>query len=102
MKNVRFLKKGNYTQKDAKKMTHRMTEEPISYRMTPAEKRLISGAATLLTTDQVAEIFGMQKQTIYHWVRVGKLDAIKLPGEGGRGKLRFRRDYIERLIGGEI
>jgi excisionase family DNA binding protein len=69
--------------------------------MTPAEKRAIDGGATLLTTDQVAEILGMQRQTIYTWARNGKLDAIKLPG-GKQGKLRFRRDYIEAIIGGAL
>lgn len=82
-------------------MTYRMMEEPIHYRMTPAAKRAIDAGATLLTPDQVAEIFGMQRQTIYTWARNGKLDAIKLPG-GKQGKLRFRRDYIEGLIGGSL
>lgn len=62
-------------------MTHRMTEEPISYRMTPAERRAITGAATLLSPDQVAEGLGVQRQTIYTRERNGKLTAIKLPAE---------------------
>lgn len=80
-------------------MTHRMTEESIStYRMTPAEKRSITGAETLLIPDQVASLFEVQRNTIYSWVKTGKLDAIRLPGN----KIRFRRDYIEGIIGGTI
>ena len=81
-------------------MPHRMMEQPISYQATPTMKRQV-GNETLLTPEQVAEIMGLQRNTIYNWVKIGKLNAVKLPG-GKQGKLRFRRDYIETLIGGAI
>lgn len=49
----------------------------------------------LLTTDQVAEVFGVHVGTVTKWVRVGRLAAITTPG----GTYRFHRTEIEKLIG---
>lgn len=47
---------------------------------------------TLLTDDQVAEIFGIKKSTLYKWVCAGRITVVKAGGN------RFDSKDIERFI----
>lgn len=48
----------------------------------------------MITTTEVAEMFGVSGQTVRRWINDGKLDAIKTPG----GKLRVRASNAEKLL----
>lgn len=48
----------------------------------------------LLTTAEVAQMLRVSQKTISRWVRLGDLQAIRLP----RGQLRIRRSEVERLL----
>src|SRR6516164_8270320 len=43
------------------------------------------------TVRQVAEEYGVERDTVYRWIRTKQLAAIKLPG----GDLRLRRHHLE-------
>jgi excisionase family DNA binding protein len=44
-----------------------------------------------LTAKQVAELLGLDRQTIYNWAKTGRIPCIKL-----RHRMRFRLSDIER------
>jgi excisionase family DNA binding protein len=44
----------------------------------------------LLRPDQVADIFGVKKQTIYNWISSGKLAAVVVAGRS----LRIRKEAV--------
>jgi len=48
----------------------------------------------LLTLKEVAERLRLSPQTIYRWVRTGKIEPIKLPNR----QLRFRESEVETLL----
>jgi len=48
----------------------------------------------MITTTEVAEMFGVSGQTVRRWINDGKLDAIKTPG----GKLRVKASSAEKLL----
>jgi len=50
-------------------------------------------AKSLLRPAKVAEILSVSLPTVYYWIKVGKLEAIKLPGK----TLRISRKVIEEL-----
>ena len=43
---------------------------------------------------EVAELLGVSRQTIYNWIRAGKLEAKKLGGV-----VRISREQLERFTG---
>lgn len=47
-----------------------------------------------MTTQEVAERFRVTSQTIKQWVRTGGIKAKKV---GGKGKLLFDEEYINKL-----
>ena len=49
----------------------------------------------LLTVDEVAEIVGVDRETVVRWIRAGRLDAVILPG--GR-HYRIRREALEAAL----
>ena len=48
---------------------------------------------SLLRPAKVAELLDIPLSTIYYWISVGKLEAIKLPGKN----LRISRSVVEEL-----
>jgi excisionase family DNA binding protein len=48
----------------------------------------------LLTSREVADLFGVTTETVRNWAIAGRLTAHPTPG----GRLRFRRDEVERFI----
>lgn len=44
--------------------------------------------------DEVAEIFGVSKKTVYQWRYAGKLDGVHIAG----GPLRFKRVALIKII----
>jgi excisionase family DNA binding protein len=56
--------------------------------------------AELLTSAEVASLFGVDRRTVVLWAKRGRLPALRTPG----GQHRFRADEIRRLVettGGE-
>ena len=51
----------------------------------------------LYTVNQVAEMFSVHPNTIWRWVREGKLKSIKL----SNGKTRFSESELKKYIGNE-
>ena len=51
-------------------------------------------AEKLLTSGEVAALFGVDPKTVARWVLAGNLDAIRTPG----GQYRFREAYIGSLL----
>jgi CheY-like chemotaxis protein len=56
-------------------------------------KKTSEGAPVLLRLSEVADMVGMHPKTVYHWVRMGKLQAIPSPG----GMLRVRAEDARAL-----
>ena len=54
----------------------------------------MSDADPVLTTGQVAELFGVTAQTVHAWTEAGKLPHFRTPG----GQRRFRRSEVEALL----
>ena len=53
----------------------------------------------LLTSKQVADLFGVAKQTVCLWARTGALrPASKGPGTGSAGVYLFDRQDVERVL----
>jgi len=50
----------------------------------------------LLTSGEVAALFGVDPKTVARWVLAGNLNAIRTPG----GQYRFREAYIGSLLNG--
>jgi excisionase family DNA binding protein len=48
----------------------------------------------LLTTREVAELLGVNPETVLRWTRRGELPAIRLPG----GAIRFRTDALDAWL----
>ena len=48
----------------------------------------------LMSATQVADVFGVSRQTVARWASEGVLPAIRLPS----GRFRFRRQDIEELL----
>jgi len=48
---------------------------------------------SLLRPRKVAELLSVSLPTVYYWISIGKLEAIKLPGK----TLRISREVIEEL-----
>jgi excisionase family DNA binding protein len=48
----------------------------------------------LLTSAEVAEIFGVDRRTVVLWAKRGRLNALRTPG----GQHRFRADEIDTLL----
>ncbi|MGI8886360.1 MAG: helix-turn-helix domain-containing protein [Gaiellaceae bacterium] len=49
----------------------------------------------LLSSREVAASFGVSLETVQHWVRVGRLRAIRV---GPHGRYRFRESDVGRLF----
>ena len=47
----------------------------------------------LLRPDEVAEYFQVTRKTIYHWVNINILPAVKI-----RTRLRFRREDVKSMV----
>ena len=65
---------------------------PIVRAMTAATSTL----PRLLTSREAAALLGVTLWTIRDWVAAGKLRAVRV---GRHGRLRFRREDLDRLIG---
>lgn len=52
------------------------------------------GTADLLTSAQVAELFGVSTKSVHRWARDGELEHIRTPG----GSLRFYRADVDRFL----
>jgi len=50
--------------------------------------------STLMSVEELAEVFGVSRVTIRRWRRSGKLQAVQVGRE-----LRFRLSDVERLVG---
>jgi excisionase family DNA binding protein len=48
----------------------------------------------LLTSAEVAALFGVDRRTVVLWAKRGRLPALRTPG----GQHRFRADQIDRLL----
>jgi excisionase family DNA binding protein len=48
----------------------------------------------LLTSAEVAALFGVDRRTVVLWAKRGRLPALRTPG----GQHRFRADEIQRLL----
>jgi excisionase family DNA binding protein len=54
-----------------------------------------SDQGELLTSAEVASLFGVDRRTVVLWAKRGRLPALRTPG----GQHRFRADEIRRLLG---
>jgi excisionase family DNA binding protein len=57
-------------------------------------RRRRTAADELLTSAEVAEIFGVDRRTVVLWAKRGRLNALRTPG----GQHRFRAVDIDRLV----
>jgi excisionase family DNA binding protein len=62
--------------------------------MTPDERRDDVGPALLLTIEQVAELLGMSRSSIYSLVRAGRLPVVHPVGRSAR----IPREAVEAFV----
>ena len=48
----------------------------------------------ILTVPEVADIFRVNRKTVFGWISKGKLPAIRTPGHG----IRIKRGHVEALL----
>lgn len=48
----------------------------------------------LLTAEQVAEVFAVHRNTVFKWVRDGKLTPVRM----SRGVIRFSPEEVDRIV----
>lgn len=68
----------------------------MRYRFAYAKLVAVSHDESLLTSQQVANLFRVSVSTVSRWARDGDLPALRTPG--GRGTLRFLRSDVEQLL----
>jgi excisionase family DNA binding protein len=51
------------------------------------------------TVDEVAELTGRSTYTVRGWVKLGRLNAIRVPGSGPKGRLLVPHDELHRPPG---
>ena len=49
---------------------------------------------SLLTTEEIADIFRVTRRAVYYWKKNGMLPCVRTPGRG----IRFRRDDVLKLL----
>ena len=49
---------------------------------------------TLLTSPEVADLFGVSDETVRRWAKDGKLPVVELPS----GRVKFRRSDIDAIL----
>jgi excisionase family DNA binding protein len=49
----------------------------------------------LLSSREVARIYGVSPETVQHWARLGRLRAIRV---GRQGRYRFHESEVRRLL----
>lgn len=52
----------------------------------------------LLTAQQVAEVFGINRSTVSRWGLRGVLPCVRI----GKGFVRYRREDVERLLSSDV
>jgi excisionase family DNA binding protein len=54
----------------------------------------------LLTSEEVAKLFRVDKTTVRRWTQNGSLTAVTLPTQGKRTSYRYHRADIEQILFG--
>ncbi len=52
------------------------------------------------TVQSVADEFGVTRQTVYEWIRLGKIKAVQVGGY--KGALRIPQEEVDRYKRGEV
>ena len=55
-------------------------------------------AEKFLTVQEVAQLLRVNEATVRRWVKIGALDAIKLPHRGKREIYRIRQSTLESIL----
>jgi excisionase family DNA binding protein len=50
---------------------------------------------SLLVVHEVAQAFGVSRNTVFDWIRSGRLPHIRTPGRG----IRVKRDVVLQILG---
>lgn len=65
----------------------------------PGVTQLQDGSADkLLTVQEVAQRLRVNEVTVRHWIKIGALDAIKLPHRGKREIYRIRQSTLDSIL----
>jgi len=63
----------------------------------------MTGPAPLRRPDEVAQLLGVSRQTVYNLVHAGELSAVSFNTRGARKTIRFRDEdvqvFVERHLG---
>lgn len=62
--------------------------------MFDAQMEGTSNMPSLLTTEEIADLFRVTRRAVYYWRKHGMLPAVRSPGRG----IRFRRDDVLKLL----
>lgn len=61
------------------------------------ESIVIDPSDPLYTTGAVARTFGVKPATVRRWIAAGKMKAVRMPGEKGKGQFRVHLSEMKRF-----
>ena len=71
----------------------------IEQRLAAIEEQLRGTRKDYLSIRELADLFGRSEYTIRRWIKVNKLQALRVEGTGPRGRLLVHRAEVDKLIG---
>ena len=62
-------------------------------------RRLDGARKSHYTVEEVAELTGRAPYTVRAWIAGGRIDAIRVPGTGPKGRLLITQSELDKLVG---
>jgi excisionase family DNA binding protein len=62
--------------------------------------RAVATPERMLTVGEAADLLGVDRSQVYHWIRSGRLPSLQYPGRTGsdRGPRRIRQSAVDKFL----